>query len=81
MGRQIILKNDGKIAVFSSVIDKFIHDGITIEEYAEFYADEQAQQAKETVMSIYAELKAGRKPYFQFQMTYEEAKNDSEAHS
>jgi len=71
MGRQIILKDDGSIAVWSSIVDDFIFEG-SIEQWAEMIA----KKAYDETMEIHKDLQAGRKPYHGCEMTYKEACKD-----
>ena len=71
MGRQIILKDDGSIAVWSSVVDDFIFEGSIGE-----WAKRVARRAYDVEIGIYKDLHVGRKPYHGCEMTYKEACKD-----
>ena len=73
MPRQIIKKDNGKYAIWSTIVDDFIFDDITIEEYIAFRREEDANDAEKTIRKIVGEMESGKKPYGQFTKTYEEA--------
>lgn len=75
MGQQIIKQPDGRLAVFSSVVDAFIVVDATPEEIVEWRAEEAAQQARERTRTELDYVLSGnpRKAYFQFALTWEEA--------
>ena len=75
MGQQIIKQPDGKLAVFSSVVDAFLVVDATPEEIIEWRAEEAAQKAREQTQRELAHVLAGepRKAYYQFTKTWEEA--------
>jgi len=73
MGRQIIEQPNGKYAIWSTIVDDFILEDITVEEYIEFRIQEETKQIKKDITEVVNKLKKGEKPYYQFTMTYEEA--------
>ena len=75
MGQQIIQQPDGKLAVFSTVVDAFIVVDATPEEIVEWRAEEAAERAREQARRELDKVLAGdsRAAYFQFAMTWEEA--------
>jgi len=75
MGRQIILKNNGKFAVWSSIVDDFIFDDITKEEYIEFRKKEECERIEKDLLDIFISLAEGEpeRNYYQFVMSYEDA--------
>jgi hypothetical protein len=75
MSRQIIKQPNGKYAVFSSNTNSFIIENCTREELEIFYIEEEKAKIKNILDIIIGKLDAGIKPYYQFTMTYEEAKN------
>jgi len=72
-GRQIILKDNGLLAVFSDTSDQFIFDGISEECYIASRREEAADDAEKAVRDTLAQIRAGEKPYQLDTMTYEEA--------
>jgi hypothetical protein len=75
MAHQIIRQPDGKLAVFSSVVDDWIFFDASPEELAEQYAAEAAAKAREHTLKTARAVLDGnaRSVYYQFTMTYEEA--------
>lgn len=74
MARQIIKQPNGRWALWSSITDSFILEDATRAELVEFLTQEKAGDVEEQVAKVCNQLDAGGKPYFQFTMTYEEAK-------
>lgn len=73
MARQIILKTNGKYAIWSSIVDDFIFDDITIEEYIAFRTEEATAEVIKDIREIAEQLERGEKPYGVFTKTYEGA--------
>lgn len=75
MGHQIIKQPDGKLAVFSSVVDDWIIAGATREELGDYYAEDAARKARESALQACDAVLDGepRAVYYQFTMSYEEA--------
>ncbi|MGW2520422.1 hypothetical protein ACWC09_26105 [Streptomyces sp. NPDC001617] len=75
MGQQIIKQPDGRLAVFSSVVDAFVIVDATPEEILDWRAEEAAQQARERTQRELDKVLSGdpRAAYFQFALTWEEA--------
>lgn len=75
MGHQIIRQPDGKLAVFSSVVDSWILSDATPEDLEDYYAEKAAEDARQSVRRIIGRVMAGepRKAYYQFAMTFDEA--------
>ena len=72
MSRQIIIKDSNTIAVWSTIVDNFVFEG-TLKDYKRVRAERASYQVREEIDKIYNDLNNGLKPYYQFQMTYEEA--------
>jgi hypothetical protein len=74
MGQQIIQQPDGRLAVFSSVVDAFVVVDATPEELIEWRAEEAAKQARENTRAEIDRVLSGEpRPYCQFTLTWEEA--------
>lgn len=75
MTHQVIAQPDGKLAVFSTVVDAWVLYDATPETLANYYAKEAAQQARERAMAIAEVVLDGRARdrYHQFTMAFEEA--------
>ncbi|NUS22692.1 MAG: hypothetical protein HOV92_00485 [Streptomyces sp.] len=75
MGQQIIKQPDGRLAVFSSVVDAFIVVDATPEEILDWRAEQAAADARRfTQRELDAVLADDpRRVYFQFARTWEEA--------
>lgn len=72
MGRQIIKQPNGLYAEWSSVVDDFVTVDATPEEIAAGWIDDESKRITERVQEVVADLNKGRKPYFQFTMSYPE---------
>jgi adenylate kinase len=75
VGQQIIKQPDGRLAVFSTVVDAFIVVDATPEEILDWRAEEAAKEARRTTQRQLDHVLAGEpdRSYFQFTMTWEEA--------
>jgi hypothetical protein len=75
MGHQIIKQPDGRLAVFSSVVDDWIITDATPAELEDYYAAEAAADARKKVQELCKAVLSGnaRKAYYQFTMTFKEA--------
>lgn len=75
MGQQIIKQPDGRLAVFSTVVDAFIVVDATPDELVEWRAEEAAQGAREQTRRQLEHVLAGEpeRVYFQRTMTWQEA--------
>jgi hypothetical protein len=82
MGHQIIRQPDGKLAVFSSVVDSWIIMDATPEDLGDYYAEKAAEDARRDVARVLEHVLSGelRKAYFQFVMTFDEANQGSREH-
>lgn len=75
MGQQIIKQPDGRLAVFSSIVDAFIVVDATPEEILDWRAEEAAAKERERTQRELDAVLADdpRRVYFQFTRTWEEA--------
>lgn len=73
MSHQIILKEDGTVAIFCGIMDDFLFDGISIEQWIEYRIKWEAEKVRDKIKYIHTKLISGDKPYYQFTMTYKEA--------
>lgn len=73
MANQIIKQPNGMYCIFSSIQDDFIIQNATLEQIINELAREYREKIEDKVNNIAAALDAGKKPYFQFTMTYEDA--------
>jgi hypothetical protein len=75
VGHQIIRQPDGKLAVFSSVVDDWILFDASPEELLDYYAGKAAAAARRDTQQVLDAVLAGtpREVYHQFAMTFEEA--------
>lgn len=82
MGQQIIKQPDGKLAVFSSIVDAFIVVDATAEEILDWRAEEAAAKERERTQRELDAVLAGdpRRVYFQFVRTWEEASHLDREH-
>lgn len=82
MGYQVIRQPDGKLAVFSSIVDCWaVYDG-SPEEIVEWFAEKAAEDARRDAQRVIDAVMAGepRKAYYQFTMTFDEANAKSGEH-
>lgn len=80
MGFQIIKQPDGKYAGFCSISDAIIGTDLSREEIIDHLVKEKLEDITRKVNDVCDQLDAGEKPYFQFTMTWEEAKRTHEEH-
>lgn len=74
VGNQIIRQpHDDRLAVFSSIVDGFTITDATAAELLDFFAEEAAERARESVQKILDKIQVGEKAYHQFTLTYEDA--------
>lgn len=75
MGQQIIRQPDGRLAVFSSIVDAFVVVDATPEEILDWRAETAAKDARRHTQRQLDHVLAGEanRSYFQFTMTWEEA--------
>jgi hypothetical protein len=75
MGHQIIEQPDGKLCVFSDVVDAIIIKDATGQELLDYYAAEAAIKERQRVEKIIRNVRNSKpqNSYHQFTMTYEEA--------
>lgn len=74
MGHQIIKQPDGKYAVWSSIVDAFTITDATPEGIADEFCKDETNRIRDRVFGICRNLDAGGKPYHQFTMSWDEAK-------
>jgi hypothetical protein len=74
MAEQIIRQPDGRLAVFSSVVDAFVVIDATPDELIDYRAEEAAIKARERARTEIDRVLSGEpKPYHQFTLTWDEA--------
>lgn len=74
MSEQIIRQPDGRLAVFSSVVEAFVVVDATPEEIIDYRAEEAALKARERTRAEIDRVLSGQpRPYHQFTLTWEEA--------
>jgi len=75
MGHQIIQQPDGRLAVFSSVVDAFVVLDATPEELVDWYAEEAAKEARERTQRLVERLlrDGPQATYSMRALTWEEA--------
>jgi hypothetical protein len=74
VSEQIIRQPDGRLAVFSSVVEAFVVVDATPEEIIEYRAEEAARKARERTQAEIDRVLSGQpRPYHQFTLTWEEA--------
>ncbi len=73
MSKQIIKKDNGLYAIWSTIIDDFIVDDCTMEDIIEINGEEAKEFAIKDTIKIFEQLKNNQNPYYQSKLTYEEA--------
>ena len=73
MAQQIIKQPNGLYAIWCTVYDMFIYTDITAKEYIKIRIKKEALNIKREVTKQVKQLDVGKKPYYQFTMTYKEA--------
>lgn len=75
MAHQIIEQPDGKLCVYSTIVDSIIIENATGQELLDYYAAEAAIAARAHISKIIAHVRnhEPEKVYRQFTMTYNEA--------
>ena len=73
MGQQIIKQPDGKYALFSSVVNSFVMVDATREEMIGYFGNKAKKEAESVTAKVIVDLEAGKRPYYQFTMSWEEA--------
>jgi len=73
MSHRLIKRPDGLWAVWSTIVDDFVLDGVTLDDYVADARERAADDAEKEIRRVAAELEAGRRPYHQFTESYAEA--------
>lgn len=73
MGHQVIIQPDGLLSVFSTGVDGFVYIDATDQELIEFYAEKSKQESIRHTTELIESLRAGKNPYYQFAISYEDA--------
>lgn len=72
MARQIIKQPNGKLAIWSSIVDNFIITDATPEEYIQFRIAEESERVRKDITEIVDKLEAGTKIGY-YNLSWEEA--------
>ncbi len=70
---QIIKQPDGKLAVWSTVVDDFVRFDASVDEIIEWEVETARKDIERRLYDIAAALDRGEKPYFRSTMTWDEA--------
>jgi hypothetical protein len=73
MGRQIMKQSNGKYAIWSTIIDNFIASDCTKKDVIDLMVKEYRKNLKVQINKITSLLDEGKKPYFQFTKSIDEA--------
>jgi hypothetical protein len=75
MGHQIIKQPDGKLCVFSTVVDAIVIEDATEQDLLDYYVAQAAAKERDRVKKIIRNVQLGNPEdsYYQFTMSYEEA--------
>jgi hypothetical protein len=81
MSHQVIRQPDGRLAVWSTVVDDFVIKDASPGELLDHYAEEAAERARGSAERVVDRVLAGRaqEVYGQFTMTYAEAEAKAKA--
>ena len=74
MAWQIIKQPDGKYAIWSSVTDSVISYDATRKEIIDEFVTAEVKRVKSSVEAILDKLDRGENPYYQFAVSWDEAK-------
>ena len=77
MGYQIIKQPNGLFAIWSSVVDDFVWFDCAKHDLIEIFLKEKEEQITKFVEEKVHALEKGEKAYYQFTMSWEEAKKES----
>jgi len=61
VGRHIIKQPNGKLAIWSTIVDTFIMTDATPEEYIAFRIEEETERVKKDLTEIFAKLDKGER--------------------
>lgn len=64
MSRRIVLKENGKFAYWSTIIDDWLLDDVTLQEIIDYRIREETEDIIKTITEIGDDLKAGKKPRY-----------------
>ena len=73
MGHQIIKQPNGKLALWSSVVDDFIMLNATEQHIIDYYLEKEKAKIQASVRATVALIEDGKPPYYQFTKTWAEA--------
>lgn len=73
MGHQIIKQPNGTYAIWSSVVDSFIVTDCTQADLVEHFLERERDSIERHVTRVLDDLNAGKPPYAQFTLTFDEA--------
>lgn len=73
MARQIIKQPNGLYCLYSSYTDSIVVWNLTKEQIIEFMMKDHLELITKEVERIVGELNEGKKPYYQFTVTFDEA--------
>lgn len=72
MGHRIVIQPNGKLAVYSTVVDDFILVNANNEDIIGLYLDRRKDQITQDVNEKIFQLLEGKKPYYQFTESFAE---------
>lgn len=61
MGRHIIKQPNGKLAIWSTIVDNFIMTDATPEEYVDFRINEETERVKKDLKEIFEKIEKGER--------------------
>ena len=73
MGHQIIKQPNGLYAMWSSIVDDFVMIDCTPEDIIDELAGREKERIVDRVSQVLSALEEGKKPYYQFTKTFDEA--------
>ncbi len=72
MGWQIIKQPNGKLCIFSSVVDNVVYYDGTPEQIINAFVEAETTPVIKRVRDIIGKLQSGEKPYYQFTKSFDE---------
>ena len=78
MGKQIIQQADGKFAIWSTNSDAIVIYDATEADIVAYFLQRDVRDSIASTMKILEELRAGKQPYYQFTMSWDEALKEHE---
>jgi len=78
MSRQVIKKDNGLYAIWSTIVDNFIYDNITKDQYLKIRISEETDKVRKDLDEVFecVDNEKAKQIYCQFTMTYKKQKRE-----